>query len=542
MSKLSAYLQSKQLVNLQQAIKNNESILIEELWNSPKALVASLVQETTGKHVLILTGGSQEETRLYHDFSYFTDCPIVDFPSWETLPSENIAPSPDIVGERYQVLHELKNSNQPHIIISGLQACLQRLIVPKLFSSLSLIIQVGKNISFEELISKLGTMGYQRCPIATDKGEFAVRGGIIDIFPVSSPDPFRLEFWGNELDSIRVYDPIGQKSIRTVETIEIYPGVELELLQQQSSQGTIFDYLGSDTIVIFDDLMALEDRYASLVSMGCKNKYFSSIEEFLDQLNPMQKIFLSQQSIEELSEIKLENAKNKSYYSQNVSFLRLSFELFNRQWTMNKWNHPFNTITGFLFEHEEEPSNEELLNRLSQLDPKKTELHLLVSSELEEENLRKKIHDAQVLLPKKTFFDRGYLSSGLVLQDIEYVLFPFTELSHRYKIRRQKLRSTYHTTPAETYHLLPGELVVHLNNGIGKYLGIEKKINHLGILSEFFVIEYAEQAKLYVPFNQAHYISKYIGANESLPKYHTLGSPQWKKTREQTEKAILGYA
>ncbi len=145
-------------------------------------------------------------------------------------------------------------------------------------------------------------------------------------------------------------------------------------------------------------------------------------------------------------------------------------------------------------------------------------------------------------LPLHTHYHMGYLSSGLVVEDIPYVIFPSTELTHRYKLRRQKLRSTYHTSPVEIYDLTPGELVVHLNNGIGRYLGLEKRPNHLGIPSEFFLIEYAEGAKLYVPLNQAHLITKYIGANEEVPKLHTLGSHRWKKTREQTERAILGYA
>ena len=540
---LKRYLSSDRLAALDRALKNHETILIEELWNAPKALVAALAQQATGKHVLILTGASQEETRLFHDFPYFTDCPVVDFPSWETLPSENIPPSPDIVGERYQVLHALQKQARPCIMISSLQACLQRLIPPTLFGSLSLSLKKGESPPFDELLHKLIAMGYQRRSIASDKGEFAVRGGIIDIFPVSSPDPFRLEFWGDDLESLRIYDPIGQKTVRPVDQIDIYPGVELELLHQQPLQASIFDYLGSETLVIFDDLLALEDRYAALVSMGCKNRFFSSIEDFLNEVSPMQKILLSQRPIEELGEVKQADLKGPSFYSQVVDFHSISFEMFNREWSVKRWMHPFNTLTGCLFAQEEgEPSSDELLARLSSLHDQDWELLFLCSGEPEESSLHKRLLDAKILLPKKTAYRQGYLSGGLVIQDIRCILFPMTELTHRYKMRRQKLRSTYHTSPVEDYSLIPGENVVHLNSGIGRYLGMERRPNHLGIPSEFFVIEYAEGAKLYVPLNQAHYISKYIGADESLPRLHSLGSPKWKKTREQTEQAILGYA
>lgn len=538
---LKGILHSERLISLQKALQDNDLILVEELWNAPKALIAALAQQVTGKHVLILTGASQEEARLYHDFTLFTDRPIVDFPSWETLPSENIPPSPDIVGERYQVLKKLLTSSESHIILSGLQACLQKLIPPSIFLNLSLTLKAGQSPSFENLIERLNAMGYQRRPVASDKGEYAIRGGIIDVFPVSSPDPYRLEFWGDELESLRIYDPIGQKTIRPIEEISISPGLELELLNQQSLQASILDYLGPNTIVIFDDLLALEDRYATLISMGSKNRNFIPIEEFLNSLNSFQKIFWAQRPIEELSEVQMQD-RSQSFYSRQVAFLQINFQMFNRDWSAKRWRHPFNTLSGYLFAHEEdEPSGEDMIQSLSQLEDS-CELHFLCNSDLEESNLQKRLLDSNVKLPKHTHFHLGYLSSGLVIQDINTIFFPLTEITRRYKMRRQKLRSTYHTSPAETYDLLSGEMVVHLNNGIGKFTGMEKRVNHLGIPSEFLTIEYAENSKLYVPVNQAHLITKYVGSNEDTPKLSSLGTPKWKKTREQTEKAILGYA
>jgi transcription-repair coupling factor (superfamily II helicase) len=366
---LKGLLRSERLAVLQHALQNQDLLLIEELWNAPKALIAALAQQATNKNVLILTGASQEEIRLFHDFALFTDCPVIDFPSWETLPSENIPPSPDIVGERSLVLKQLLTSSQPHIILTSLQACLQKLIPPSIFQSLYLSLKQGQSPSFEHLIQQLVAMGYQRRPIASDKGEFAVRGGIIDVYPVSSPDPYRLEFWGDDLESLRIYDPVGQKSVRPVEQVDISPGVELELLNQQPLQSSILDYLGSQTVVIFDDLLALEDRYASLISLGSKNRAFSSIEEFLNQLAPFQKILLTQRPIEELGEIQIHNAKGTSFYSQQTPFHHLTFQMFNREWKVKRWRHPFNTITGYLFAPEEgEPSGEEMIARFTRLN------------------------------------------------------------------------------------------------------------------------------------------------------------------------------
>ncbi len=542
---LKEILNSEKFQDLQAALRNQESILIEETWNAPKALIASLAQQVTGRHILILTGASQEETRLFHDFPFFTERSAIEFPAWETLPSENIPPSPDVVGERYKVLEEISASKHPGIILSSLQACLQRLIPPQKFQHLYLNLKVKDSISFDTFIQRLVEMGYQRHPVASDKGEFAIRGGIIDLFPVSSPDPFRIEFWGDDIESIRTYDPIGQKSISPATTIEITPAKELELLAKETQLSTILDYLGKETIVIFDDLLALEDRYSSLVSIcGTSTRTFSSIDSWMDAVMPLQKIFLSQNPIEELSEIRLLE-KSQGYYSAHAPMHQLSFHMFNREFRARRWQHPFIPISDYLLPEraeKEEVSGQEILSALSKLAETDSRLYFLCSTSLEETNLQKRLYESAIKLSQQTSFHIGYLSSGFVLADDKILIIPMTEITHRYKIRRQKQRSTYHTTPAESYDLAPGELVVHLNNGIGKFVGLEKRPNVQGSLSEYFVIEYADNAKLFVPLNQAYLISKYIGAHEEIPKLHTLGSSRWKKTKENTERAIMNYA
>lgn len=537
---------SHKIQALESALKGHDSILIENTWNAPKAFIASLAQQATGKHILILTGASQEETRLFHDFPFFNTQPAIEFPAWETLPSENIAPSPDVVGERYKVLEEISTSKQPRIILASLQACLQRMIPPQKFKKLYLHLKVKDTISFDTFILKLVEMGYQRRPVAADKGEFAVRGGIIDLFPVSSPDPFRIEFWGDDIESIRIYDPIGQKSIRPIESAEITPAKELELLQTEKQLSTLLDYLGPQTLIIFDDLLALEDRYASLVNIcGGATRTFCSMDQLMEDVQSLQKIFLSQNPIEELSEIRLLEKTSTSYYSSDAPLYKISFHMFLREFQARRWQHPFIPIHHFLLPEraeKEEVSGQEILLSLTKLAHHDYSLHFLCSNELEENTLKKRIEDAGIQLPANTFYHKGYLSSGFVLEDNKLIILPLTEITHRYKIRRQKQRSTYHTTPAESYDLSPGELVVHLNNGIGKFIGLEKRPNLQGTLSEYFVIEYAENAKLFVPLNQAYLISKYIGAHEEIPKLHTLGSNRWKKTKESTERAILSYA
>lgn len=542
MSELDFFLTSPKLLALKEAFLKKETLLIEELWNSPKALIGALLSSAVNHHLLIVTGTSQEEMQLFHDIAFFSKNRVLEFPSWEMLPSENVPPSPDIVGERYEVLKEIVEAKEPLIILASLQSCLQKLLPPKLFSSLSMTIEKGKSYPFEATLANLSKMGYKRAPIASDKGEFAVRGGLIDLYPISSPDPFRIEFWGDEVESIRIYDPIGQKSVKTVDRIEIPPAQELELLSNTPLHATLLDYLGPNTPVILDGLATLEDRYATLVSMGSSHPFFSSIEEFLNKIESHPRLLLSETPIGELTEIQQHSLKGSSFYSEKEVFHSISFSMFNRNFSAKLWKSTFQPLTDCLFpESEEEKSGKELLGRLKNL-PEEWTVAFLSESEAETARFKQSIEEAALPLKAHSKEETGYLSSGFVICDSHYLVFPSTELNRRYKIRRQKLRSTYHTSPIEIYELVPGEMVVHIHNGIGRYLGMESKPNHLGISSEFLVIEYAENAKLYVPLNQVHLVSKYVGSSEESPKLHTIGSGKWKKIKEQTERAVVGYA
>lgn len=529
---------SKALEKIGSLLTEGHSLLLEKLWNSPKALVAAIAARATGKNILILTGASLEEVRLFQDFKPFTDLPVLDFPAWETLPSENIAPSPDIVGDRYQTLHKIYQSRSPHIVISSLQACLQKLLPPVRFEKLRFKCEVGKPLNFQETIDRFLEIGYKKSLVASDKGEFAVRGGIIDVFPVSSPDPYRLEFWGDELESLRTYDPIGQKSVKAVNSLEIMPGQELELLQKEANLSSILDYLGPNTLIIFDDLLALEDRYTSLLQFTGVGPSFLGMEALLGLMVPFQKIYLSAQSIEELSE----EATAKPLPGYYTSISELDFEIFNRKLSALRVPSPFKTLQETLFPEVEEYSPSDLLNALENLPKEIYQLYFLCDTDTEKAKLQGQISGLSLHLPKGTHYEQGYLSAGFVLEDASVAVIPYTELSGRYKIRRQKQRSTYHTSYVEVNDLQPGDLVVHFHQGIGKFLGIEKQKNHLGIEGEYFQIEYADSGKLYVPIQQAYLISKYIGAHDEMPRLHTIGGTKWKKTKEQTQAAILGYA
>ncbi|MCB1113764.1 MAG: transcription-repair coupling factor [Chlamydiia bacterium] len=509
---------NEKVQSLLKVIEKGQKLVVEGLFNAPKAFLLEAIAETFKRPILVLGGKGEEEARLYHDFAYFGSTPVIDYPAWETLPGENIAPSPDIVGERYQSLSKISVSKEPVIVLSTLQAALQKLIPPALFMDLSLKLEVGMKLPFEAFQEKLQKMGYQKTSVAADKGEFSVRGGIIDFFPVSSPDPFRLEFFGDELESIRTYDPIGQRSIMPTNHVEVTAALELEMLGDNAPMATLFDYLPTDTIVVLDDLLALEDRWASLKKvLNPQVKSFCTFEEFLELARKKSLIFFPAQPLDTLSDLKPKDDE-------------VEFETFGTSFSAVRKQSPFLSVPDTLFLEEGEDI-EEALSRYS------GELKILSQTDSEETKFKAAFKEKGLSFPQKTHFEKGYLSSGFSIMGDRQLIFPLQELSHRFKIRRQKQRSTYHTPAAEAFSLTPGECVVHFHNGIGQYLGIETKED-----KEYFHIEYADKARLFVPLNQSHLISKYVGATEEMPKLHTLGSNKWKQQKEKTQAAILNYA
>src|SRR5579872_1224259 len=192
-------------------VAKERSLLMEELWGAPKAALLALAAQATGKNLLVVASDAQEN-RLLDDLAYFGITNVLEFPSWETLPGEEISPSPDIVGKRFEILQTLLHSKGPHIVICPLQATLQKVVSAKTMQKLSVTWKKGDEVSFATLEEFLNLRGYRRVPVVSDKGEFALRGGILDLFPLSSPSPLRIEFFGDEIDQIRTFDVIGQKS------------------------------------------------------------------------------------------------------------------------------------------------------------------------------------------------------------------------------------------------------------------------------------------------------------------------------------------
>lgn len=515
---------------LQKALALGESVLFESLWNVPKALLAAFVAEKTGRNLLVLTGGVREDA-FFDSLETLAPGLGIEFPAWETLPGEEIQPSPDIIGKRMEALQNLLCRKKPAIVLCSLQALLQKIPSKEGMRPLFTTWKKGTKAPFGSLPERLQKLGYKRADVVSDKGEFAIRGSILDLYPPSSPDPFRIGFWGDEIEEIRTFDSIGQKSIGEAEEIPLMPANEMALLQSSQKLVSIADYLGENFLVFWDDMIAIEDNWTALKSMpGSQSPFFFSFDEIHKRLKSEQHLFGTPQPIEQISEVKY--SRERSQHLQSVTF-----ESLHKTFEAQRWFHPFCTPRACLCEPETEDAE------LIDLIPPKPDIPItfLNANETEEQEVRRQLSRRGVDL-SSVQFERGYLASGFCVRDIPFLVIPNAELTGRTRIRRQKWRGTTHTPSVEFHQLSPGDPVVHFHSGIGKYLGMEKQINHLGEKTEFMVIQYLQESKLFVPLNQAYLVSRYIGTAEEPPSLSQLGSKRWQNTRIAAQQQIVGYA
>jgi transcription-repair coupling factor (superfamily II helicase) len=519
---------------LEAQFNENKNLLFEGLWDLPKALVLSYLRQIFKTDILVISGG-ERESRLFDDLMSLEERAF-EFPAWETLPVEGIAPTLDIVGERMELFKKI-SENSSQIILTSLQGVLQKIPDISLIMPLYLMLKKGEDVGFETLIKKFIELGYERVSLAEDKGQFAVRGGIIDVFPISLHNPYRLDFFGDQIERIKSYDPISQNSTGEVDRIEIVPANELELTEIAPT--SLLDHLKKDAIIVFDDLLKLEDRYVELKKISSSSPLVMPFEEILSRSGAT--LYFSKEPIEALNEGARHSKIGRDFYTGKSGSQAVVFDVFGKKLGTHRLHHPFVSFVDFFDIDTDslEIHQKTLLERLKEL-PKDFAVHVFSSTRAEEASF--KGHLVQTSLPDSTQFHIAYFSSGFIYPGAKIVFLPYTEFSLRQKVTRKKWRNTYHTAPSEFHQIEPGDFVVHFHNGIGKFLGIDRQKNHLGIDSEFMIIEYAGGSKLFVPMSQAHLVSRYIGASEIAPTLHTIGTKKWHQAKVKTQVAILGYA
>ncbi|GAA0320744.1 transcription-repair coupling factor [Bacillus carboniphilus] len=559
--------------------------LITGLSGSSRATLMATVQQQTNRPVIILTYNLLQAQKLYDDLSSFiSEEYLYLYPANDLIAAEFSAASPELKAQRIETLNQLIRGNVRVLLVPI--AGLRRLLPPKeVWENHQLHFELGDDLDLNQLLRSLVQMGYTRTEMVESPGEFSLRGGILDLYTLTDEDPYRIELFDTEIDSIRTFSIEDQRSKNKLKHVTIGPAqeavlneqhlqrmtngleegrakslkklkddqvkrklvehisMELERIHQHKDEYTyrylslafehpasLLDYAPADAILFIDEYnrivetnQTLEkeelDWYTGLLSEG-KMIHDISFSHSLDAC-----IKGSRSLILYLS-LFLKHVPNSS--PQNiVSFSCKPMQHFHGQMNLLKqelgrWQKSGFTVifTG---------SDEERVKKLERvLNDYEIELLLL--------------KDSSKLVKGKTQIAHAPLQSGFELPLHKLALITEEELFQkrtRKSTRKQKLSNAERIKNYS--ELKTGDYVVHVNHGIGKYLGIETlEIN--GVHKDYLHIRYQGDDKLFVPIEQIDLIQKYVGSESKEPKIYKLGGSDWKRVKKKVESSVQDIA
>ena len=483
--------------------------------------------EKYNKNVLVVVNTLYEANQLYSSLKTYTDnCCL--FPMDDFLTSEALAISPDLQITRLETINEFL-TDKPLIVITNLMGYLRFLPTRKTYENFVLELKVGSVISPQRLVEKLVASGYSRDTIVTKTGEFGVRGFIIDVFPVDEENPVRIEFFDDEIDSIRVFDPESQKSLESLKKILIKPYFEFitekevpeekfgkqKYLPEFGKVESISDYLG-EVITIFKDYEQLEFSFTHIMEEVTTYKETKDVDFSGD-------------------------------YMFNLTDIDVSFPIYymtinnvvNNKDIASLENFGVRTINNFA-------ENVENINSFIRkaIDDKKTVLICLKKHQLRSivkilnmkvvESSFDDIELGMVNLVEKEV-NQGFIYNDLVVLSAKE-LFLNTENKKKYKTKFK-----YSVGIKDVNKLSVGDYVVHNVHGIGVYNGI-KTLTLNGITKDYLEVLYQGTDKIYIPVEKIDLLSKYSGKEGVSPKINKLGGNEWNKTKARVKSKVNDMA
>jgi transcription-repair coupling factor (superfamily II helicase) len=487
---------------------------------------------------------------------------LLFYPAWEIFPHEGKLPHADVISDRLQTLVALSSLSTPNsqpstLVVTSVTALLQRTFPPGEIQERTRTLARGGKIAPLDLIEWLEEQGYEPEAQVSQKGEIALRGGILDVFPPTSPWPVRLEFFGDELESLREFDPLAQISRGEILEIVIPPAGELGILKKriqkpeagsrnETALSTLLDCLPRETLFLLCEpkqLTLRADEYAQQIPAD--DPFFISWPDFLVELNRR-----SSTSVELREDVQHGEVNRQS-------------EIANPQ---------FESLDAFrpLAERAPEPQiaeaqRREFFAQLHRWLRQDYAVHVFCNNDGERQRFMEIWKECGFAQEKGLSIQIGALARGFICDEAKLVVITDAEIFGRYKIQRPRRQKSSHapamrsTLDIDFTDLEESDYVVHLQHGIGRYLGLklmpvgnsrhQSTLNsQLSTSTECVVIEYApansgeEPPKLYVPVTEAHLVSKYVGVGKVRPPLNTLGGTRWHKAKEHAERAVRDVA
>jgi transcription-repair coupling factor (superfamily II helicase) len=490
---------------LRSSVDKAVPLSVDGLNGSLRAFMLSHLVDEGKRPVVFLTSDPDSAEKMHDDLEVLLKPEqVVFFPSTERAPYDDHDPNPSLVKLRLETLQFLINGGTG-VVVCPLRGLMARVPSPERFVDDHYLLKKKSTLPFQSLIRNLKQIGFERTDIVEDVGHYAVRGGIIDIFPWTKSDPVRVEFFGDTIESIRTFNVISQRSIEEVEEIELLPA-----LNSESNVDSIFNYLSKETVFVIEERKMLEEK-AKIYQEEIYKIYQDMIAENIYQENPDQRYLLWDQISGDL-----------------VKYPDIYFSLISAQ--SSKKIHFKSTTPPTFAGH---------LNRLFSYLRKSKHAGIFTliqcDTRTQSERLEEILTDEG--LDTAANMSIGSLHEGFVCPESALQVLTDHEIFDRYKKRRtyQRFKNGEYLRSLSALNL--NDYVVHIQHGIGRYMGLET-IESSGSKRECIKLQYAEGDLLFVSVDRLNSVQKYASEEESIPGLTHLGSGEWERIKKRTKASI----
>lgn len=541
------------------------------------AACASEVAEMAERHagpVVLIAPDMQNALRLHDEIRQFTDSLVMNLADWETLPYDSFSPHQDIISSRLSTLYRLP-AMQRGVLILPVNTLMQRVCPHTFLHGHALVMKKGQRLSRDALRGQLEQAGYRHVDQVMEHGEYATRGALLDLYPMGSVQPYRLDFFDDEIDSLRLFDVDTQRTLEEVEAINLLPAHEFptdknaielfrtnwrdrfevkrdaEHIYQQVSKGTLpagieywqplffseplpalFSYFPANTLLVnTGDLEASAQRFWADTVARFENR---GVDPMRPLLPPEQLWLRTDELFSELKHWPRVQLKTE-VVAQKAANTNLGYQPLPELSVKAQQKAPLDDLRKFLesfegpvvFSVESEGRREALSELLARIKVAPKKLYRLDEA---------RDHGRYVILgsAERGFIDTRRQRALICESDL---------LGERVARRRQDNRRTINpdTLIRNLAELHIGQPVVHLEHGVGRYAGMTT-LEAGGITAEYLILTYANDAKLYVPVSSLHLISRYAGGADDSAPLHKLGSDAWSRARQKAAEKVRDVA
>ena len=491
--------------------------------------------KVSDKNHLVILRDAEEAAYFHNSFENITGAlDILYFPSsfknkknYELLNSSHVM-------LRTEALTKLASGQKKKVIITYPEAIFEKLVLATTLSKNIISIKQAATLNVEALLRQFIEYGFARTDFVYEPGQFAVRGGILDIYSYGNEKPYRIELFGNDVDSIRIFDPETQLSERKLLQVNIIPNIDAlsDAFNDSGEKVSIIEFLGEDAVVWTEDFNFINEKleqqeedlqiFLELVKQTDKEAT-TELEDLQRRLHIDDKDFVSAaQLVREIGKANLIQFGNKYFEFQHSTVVnRLSFATtpqpaFNRQFPL-------------------------LINNLQSLEARDYNIFIFADNPKQLERLHSIFTDLKAeiqITPIPVSIHEGFIDDDNKL--VCYTDHQVFQRYHKYKVK-QAFSKNKALTLKTLRELQPGDYVSHIDHGVGVYSGLQK-IDANGKMQEAVRIQYKDGDLLYVNISSLHKISKYSGKEGSVPRMNKLGSDVWNKLKEKTKRQVKDIA